>query len=73
MPTLSFALQTQLELFLEQLQSLIDESLIFILEQHSQNFIYEYSCSQKFTIMIFKVVNMLKFKLFNIFHVKGVK
>ncbi|PJG43638.1 Fis family transcriptional regulator [Acinetobacter tandoii] len=46
MPTLSFALQTQLELFLEQLQSLIDESLIFILEQHSQNFIYEYGTSE---------------------------
>ena len=46
MPTLSFALQTQLELFLEQLQSLIDESLIFIKEQHSQDFIYEYGTSE---------------------------
>src|SRR5574343_488616 len=46
MPTISFALQTQLELFLEQLQSLIDEILIFILEQHSQNFIYEFGTSE---------------------------
>ena len=46
MPSLSFALQTQLELFLEKLQSLIDESLILIQEQQSQNFIYEYGTSE---------------------------
>lgn len=46
MLTLSFTLQTQLELFLEQLQSLIDESLILIQEQQSQNFIYEYGTSE---------------------------
>lgn len=46
MLTLSFTLQTQLELFLEQLQSLIDESLILIQEQHSQNVIYEYGTSK---------------------------
>lgn len=46
MPILSFALQTQLELFLEQLQNLIGESLILIQEQQSQNFIYEYGTSE---------------------------
>ena len=45
MQTLSFSLQSQLELFLEQLQSLIDESLILIQEQQSQKIIYEYGTS----------------------------
>ncbi|WP_421020863.1 hypothetical protein, partial [Klebsiella pneumoniae] len=56
MPTLRFSLKTQLELFLEQLQSLIDESLILIQEQQSQNFIYEYGTSEynKKTITTFK-------------------
>lgn len=56
MLTLSFTLQTQLELFLEQLQSLIDESMILIQDQQSQNFIYEYGASEfnKKTITTFK-------------------
>ncbi|MGH1400538.1 MAG: sigma-54 interaction domain-containing protein [Acinetobacter tandoii] len=56
MPTLRFSLKTQLELFLEQLQGLIDESLILIQEQQSQNFIYEYGTSEfnKKTITTFK-------------------